>query len=243
MINSDASSGITEADLMNVQRMLEKVDSFARLSYQIVYVVDVCKKEIQRAYGDFDRLCGISREDVMKCGYDLFVNNIPNEELLLISELNDKAMSFCDSMPEADRKRCTIFYDFHFVNGDRTRLVNHQATMLAERNGKPWIIMCTLSLSSHRSAGNLCVKMHEAQTLYKYNGRSCTWDKQEVPPLRELERSVIILSSQGLTMREIAEALYRTEDAIKACKRELFRRMGTSNMIQTVQFVMNYKLL
>lgn len=239
----NALSGIIDADYMNVWHTLERVETFARLSYQMVYVVDFCKKDILCAYGDFNHLCGMSCEDVMKLGLDLYVNHVPHEELVLLEKLNCMVSSFFETLPEADLTQYTIFCDFHFRNGNRCHLVNHQVTPLAIRNGKPWIVMCALSLPSNKSIGNLCVKKYGVRTIYKCPNGSLLWEKQDVPPLKDIERDIIVLSAQGKTMREIAKELGRSEDTIKACKRELFKKLETSNMVQTVQFVMNYKLM
>lgn len=240
---SDALRGIKDADYMNVMPLLKSVEAFAQLSYQTVYVVDLYKKTILRAYGDFWHICGISCEEVMKLGLDLYLNYVPREELLMLGGLIDMTSSFFDCLPDDEIVKYTIFCDFHLKNGARCNLVNHQVTPLAVRNGKPWIVMCTISMPSNKSIGNLCVKKHMTRTLYKCPNGTRMWEKQDVSSLKSLERDIIVLSAQGKNMKEIARELCKSEDTIKACKRDLFKKLGTSNMIQTIQFVQNYKLM
>lgn len=236
-------SGITDADYISAMHQIENTEAFCRLSCQAVYVIDFYKKKILRACGDFTHLYGMSNEDVMKEGLSLYMSHIPFEDLTILRDIHEMASSFCGALSEAVQTQCTCHCDLRIKNGSKYRLIHHQATPFLIRNGRPWIVMCTISFSSNDSVGNLCVKINGTRTIYKCALDSHLWKKQELPPLRDLERDIIILSTQGKTMREIAETLCKSEDTIKACKRELFRKCGTKNIQQTIQFVLNYKLL
>ena len=47
-------------------------------------------------------------------------------------------------------------YHFHLKSGTRSRLINHQLTpILLTDDGKIWIGMCVVSLSSHKIVGHV----------------------------------------------------------------------------------------
>lgn len=55
-------------------------------------------------------------------------------------------------------------YHFHLKSGTRSRLINHQLTpILLTDDGKIWIGMCVVSLSSHKTVGH--VEFHKKGNL------------------------------------------------------------------------------
>lgn len=61
--------------------------------------------------------------------------------------------------------------------------------------------------------------------------------------LKPKEKHVLLLCSQGLTMNEIAEKICRSIDTIKSYRRNLFEKIGTKNIAETITFATIYKLL
>ena len=69
------------------------------------------------------------------------------------------------------------------------------------------------------------------------------WVLKEERTLSETERDVLWLSTQGYTMNEIADKLYKSIDTIKSCKRSLFMRLGVKNIAEALYHAVNYRLL
>ena len=61
--------------------------------------------------------------------------------------------------------------------------------------------------------------------------------------MSETEREVLRLSAQGYTMNEIADRLCKSVDTIKACKRNLFAKMGVKNIAEALFHATNYQMI
>ena len=69
------------------------------------------------------------------------------------------------------------------------------------------------------------------------------WEKKEGITLSETERDVLRLSAQGYTMNDIADRLCKSVDTIKACKRNLFAKMGVKNIAEALFHATNYQMI
>ncbi len=62
---------------------------------------------------------------------------------------------------------------FHLKSGTRSRLINHQLTpILLTDDGKIWIGMCVVSLSSHKTVGHVEFHKKGNPNYWKYSGSS-----------------------------------------------------------------------
>ena len=69
------------------------------------------------------------------------------------------------------------------------------------------------------------------------------WEKKEGITLSETARDVLRLSAQGYTMNDIADRLCKSVDTIKACKRNLFAKLGVKNIAEALFHVTNYQMI
>ena len=110
-------------------------------------------------------------------------------------------------------------YHFHLKSGIKSKLINHQLTpILLTDEGKIWIGMCVVSLSSHKTVGH--VEFHKKGNLnyWKYSFEGHRWKECDGISLKEEELEVLRLSAAGLTMTEIANRMCRSLDSIKTYK-------------------------
>ena len=80
-------------------------------------------------------------------------------------------------------------------------------------------------------------------SYYEYSTSRHKWEKKEGITLSETERDVLRLSAQGYTMKNIAARLCKSEDTIKACKRNLFAKMGVKNIAEALFHAVNYQMI
>ncbi|MCM1521903.1 MAG: helix-turn-helix transcriptional regulator [Muribaculaceae bacterium] len=58
-----------------------------------------------------------------------------------------------------------------------------------------------------------------------------------------IEREILSLSTQGLTVREIAAFVNKSEDTVKTYKRAVFEKLGVDNISQAVSMAQNFNLI
>ena len=89
--------------------------------------------------------------------------------------------------------------------GTKRKLINHQLTpVLLTDEGKIWIGMGIVSLSSHRTAGHVEFHRRGSGTYWTYSFEGHQWNECSGVSLKEEELEVLRLSAAGLTMVEIA---------------------------------------
>ncbi len=175
-------------------------------------------------------LCGHTAKEVKELGYSFYLEHVPEDEQKMLVELNSNGFKFLDAFDSVDKCQCSMSYHFHLKSGTKSKLINHQLTpVLLTDEGKIWIGMCVVSLSSHKTVGHVEFHKNGLDKCWKYSFEGHRWRECEGISLKEEEREVIRLSAAGLTMTETADRMCRSLDSIKTYKRHAFEKLGVAN--------------
>ena len=183
-------------------------------------------------------------QQVKDFGYRFYIDYVPEDDLQMLLEINEKGFDLFETIPLNERQDYTISYNFHIKRGKRKRLINHKITPLVlTKDGKMWLGMCTISLAAGNKAGNVIMKKPGADTFYEYSLDYHKWEKKDEIVLSETEKEVLSLSTQGYTMNDIANNICRSVDTVKACKRSIFQKMDVKNIAEAVTYAQNHQLI
>ena len=153
----------------------------------------------------------------------------------MLVELNSSGFKFFDTFDDVDKYQCSMSYHFHLKSGTRSKLINHQLTpILLTDEGKIWVGMCIVSLSSHKTVGHVEFHKNGLHNYWKYSFEGHRWKECEGIALKEEELEVLRLSAAGLTMVEIADRMCRSIDSIKFYKRHAFDKLGVANITEAI---------
>lgn len=75
-ISSNYVDGISEESYSNLDRLIDIVDSFARTTYQSIYIIDYFKKIFLYISDNPLFLCGLGAQDVKNLGYSFYINYV-----------------------------------------------------------------------------------------------------------------------------------------------------------------------
>ncbi|WP_148230641.1 response regulator transcription factor [Chitinophaga pinensis] len=227
------------------QHYIEVVKAFARLTYESVYVIDYTDMSFEYVSDNPLFLCGLSAEEVLGLGYEFYFRHVPENDLTLLTQINEAGFDFYANIPFAERKDYSITYDFHLVNKEGKHiLVNHKLTPLfLSPEGKMWKAMCIVSLSHHQSAGNTRIYKQNSGETWELHPGAKTWRKSEKPVLTEREVEVLRLHAQGLNINQIAERIFVAPDTVKYYRRRIFERLEVSNIVEALAYAVNAKLI
>lgn len=75
-ISSNYVDGISEESYSNLDRLIDIVDSFARTTYQSIYIIDYFKKNFLYISDNPLFLCGLGAQDVKNLGYSFYINYV-----------------------------------------------------------------------------------------------------------------------------------------------------------------------
>ena len=235
---------INDTDYANVNILIRAAKSFERSTYQCVYIIDYHKKDFLYVSNNIAKLCGVDAQQVKDFGYRFYIDYVPEDDLKMLLEINEKGFDLFDPLPLNEKTDYTISYNFHIKRGNKKRLINHKITPLVlTKDGKMWLGMCTISLAAGNKSGNVIMKKPGSDTFYEYSLDYHKWEKKQEIILSETEKEVLSLSTQGYTMNDIADNICRSVDTVKACKRSIFQKMDVKNIAEAVTYAQNHQLI
>lgn len=235
---------ITDEDYQQVAILVNAAKAFARSTYQSVYIIDYFKQGFVYVSDNLAYLCGQPASKIRDFGYELYIQHVPPRESAMLKEINEKGFALFNDIPYAERMDYTITYDFHIMNGKKKHLVNHKLTPLVlTKDGRIWLALCTISLSARNTPGKIIMRKENSNTYYEYCLERRRWIEKQCITLSPTEKDVLRLSTQGYTMKDIADKLYKSLDTIKACKRTMFAKLEVKNIAEALSFAANYKML
>ena len=236
----------SDADKLQFGNYLDVVKSFAKMTYQSVYVIDY--EEMKFEYVSINPLflCGYSAEEVLEMSYEFYFKNVPEEDLELLNLINNAGFDFYDKLPNnEDRKLFSISYDFHLKGKyDKPILINHKLTPLfLNEKGAVWKSLCIVSISHKQKAGNVIINKEGSSVLWELDLSSGIWIVKDKPKLKGKELEILRLYAQGLTINQIAEKMFVTPDTIKYYRRKIFETFEVKNFAEALSFAIDNKII
>lgn len=245
-IAANSVGAINEEQYKNLDVLIRTAEAISRSLYQSVYLIDYYKKRFLYVSENPLFLCGHTSKEMKELGYSFYSQHVPEEEQQMLLEINSNGFKFFESrIANEDKHKCYISYNFHIIlDGNRKVLINHKLTpIMMTENGRIWIAMCVVSLSSQSTPGHVEFHIEGEPKYWKYDLDFHKWIEKEIIQLKEEEKQVLTLCSQGLTMNEIADKMCKSIDSIKFYRRTLFDKIGTKNITEALTFATIYKLL
>lgn len=240
--DSIVSVDFVEENRKKVTSFVDAVKAFARSSYQCVYIINYFTGKFEYFSDNLKVLCGESSVTHRDFTYDVYKNHIPLREQEVLKDVNRDVLDLFAKFPLPERMNYVAQYSFHIMNGDKAQLTQHSLTPLClTEDGTVWLALCTISMSSKKTACDVLVRKDSSPVYYQYNLRTHHWEERTHYSLTSVERDVLALSTQGYTMTEIADAMCKSVDTIKACKRRLFAKLGVNSVAAALYQAVNYK--
>jgi DNA-binding CsgD family transcriptional regulator len=236
---------ISDDERLQQNDYLDAVKAFARLTYESVYVINYETMSFEYVSENPLFLCGYSSGEVMTLGYEFYFRNVPEKDLTILNIINEAGFDFFKNIPGEEKMQYSITYDFHLRNRDgREILINHKLTpLLLTRDKRMWKAMCVVSISHHKSPGNVYIYKQGADEIWALDLKDKSWHKSEKPRLTKREREVLHLYAQGLSINEIAKKVSVTPDTVKYYRRQIFERLNVSTIAEALSYAVNSKIM
>lgn len=229
----------------NLQLLIKSLEAASRSIYHSTYVIDYAKQRFFYVSNNPLFLCGLSAEEVKALGYQFYLDYVPKEDLQMLLEINQAGFDFFTNktLPE-ERIKCTLSYDFHLLNNGKKMLINHKLTpIVLTSEGKIWLALCTVSLSSRKSAGNVFLRKANDPEFWKYSRETQIWKKEAAIVLTNREKEIIRLSTQGFSVKEIADASNISINTVKDNKKRLFEKLDVNCIQEAILLASNHRLM
>lgn len=245
LLNRNKIEPISEEDRSVQQDYLEAVKSFARLTYESVYVINYENMSFEYVSENPLFLCGLSAAEVMELGYEFYFRNVPEQDLELLHTINEAGFDFYEQLPGDQKLDYRITYDFHLTNKHgKNMLINHKLTPLfLTKQKKMWKAMCIVSISNRQQAGNVLIEKQGSDAYWELDTMTKTWRKSVKPQLTERETEVLRLYAQGLNIQQIAEKVFVSPDTVKYYRRRIFERLNVTSIAEALAYAVNTRII
>lgn len=233
-------------DKLQLNNYLEVVKTFAKMTYQSVYVIDYEEMKFEYVSDNPLFLCGYSPDEVLQMGYKFYFDNVPIEDLELLNLINNAGFDFYEKLPNNDdRKLYSISYDFHLKGKyNKPILINHKLTPLFLNQKRDiWKSLCIVSISHKQQAGNVMISKEGSSVSWELDLEKSVWVLKEKLKLKEKELETLRLYAQGLTINQIAEKMFVAPDTIKYYRRKIFEIFEVNNFAEALSFAVDNKII
>lgn len=240
----DLNAPPTDRDYSKAELLIEAADAFSRATNYCVYIIDYYKRGFLYVSENPLFLCGKSSRFVLQSGYLFYLSHVPPQDLELLLEINQAGFQFYSNVPVADRMKYSITYDFHLIHTNkRPVLVNHHLTPLAlDGQSNIWLALCIVAHSSSETAGNIMIEKKGSSLIFGYDLKLKAWVEKERTKMTAQEKEILILSMQGLTIKEIAKKLAVTVVTIKFHRKNILQKLKVKNMSEALSYAANYQV-
>lgn len=246
LLSRNKIKAVSDSDKLQFSNYLEVVKSFAKMTYQSVYVIDYEEIKFEYVSNNPLFLCGYSPEEVLEMGYEFYFKNVPEDDLALLNLINNAGFDFYDKLPNNDeRKLYSISYDFHLKGKyDKPILINHKLTPLfLNEKGAVWKSLCIVSISHKQKAGNVIINKEGSTVLWELDLSREVWIAKDKSKLKDKELEILRLYAQGLTINQIAEKMFVSPDTIKYYRRNIFETFDVKNFAEALSFAIDNKII
>lgn len=240
----NAVGNISDYDTKQLSNYIATLEAFARTTYNSIYVIDYKSMSFDYVSDNPFFLCGNTAEEVKEMSYNFYLKYVVKEDLELLETANRIGFDFLNAKPQEEKIYYTIAYDFRIKNDRGSFLINHKITPLfMTEEGKVWKALSIVSLSNQKQSGNIKMYSQKENIIWHYDLEAKYWRKSEKLCLNEQEKKILLLSIQGLTIKEIANEIFLSESAIKYHRKHLFEKLDVQNIAEAISFAINNRLL
>lgn len=235
-----------EKDYEIIEPCVKVLDAFARITSSSMYVIDYYKRNFLYVSPHRLFISELTVTEIKNMGYTYYYKLLPQEDRKFLEFINEEGFSFYYKLPERDRIKYSISYDFFIFSGPNRRkiLINQKLTpiLLNEKN-QIWLALCILSVAPHTKRRGIIIRKEGAKTQYTYDFSSNKWKTINSVNLSDTDIDILRLSEQGLSNKEIADILYYDVNSIKFHKKQIFRQLKVKSIKEAIDYAYNNKLI
>ena len=79
--------------------------------------------------------------------------------------------------------------------------------------------------------------------VFHYDLKGNFWRETELVKLTGREKEILIHSTRGYTINEIANEIFVSPDTVKFHRKKLFEKLGVANISEAITYATNNKLI
>ncbi len=223
---------------------IDSADAISRNMFRPVFIVDMFKKDFFYVSRSFSYLFGDGITEHPISRGERYIPSFAREDIETLKTIFASAYDLFLSYPVSERKELVFSFFFHHYQNGRKKTVYQNMTPLAlTEDGDLWLVLCTTSFSSRKDSGHYVMKKHNDSEYLQYSLEKDRWYLKEGLMLSYEEKEILLLSSQGYTMKEIASIFGKSIDTVKMYKRVMFSKLRVKSITEAVFAAINRNLI
>jgi len=218
------------------------LDAVSRMSGCGFYVIDYYKKNFYYVSDNISYWLGLPADEVKKMGYDIYAKFVPEQDLKMLIEVNTSGFELFAKLPDHEKSKYSITYDFHLVVSGKKRLFFHQLTPLVMKDGKIWLALCCFGLSFRKKEGNIVMKKYNDRKFLEYSLTEHLWKDGQPITISDQEKELLNLTARGFVYKEMTDIIHLSEETVKKNCQKLMKKFGVNKMAEALMYAINYAL-
>lgn len=237
---------LNEENYVLIQQYILALRSISKLINLGFYIIDYHQRQFTYVSDDPLFLSGYEQNEVLSLGYEFYGKVVPEEDLNMLMEMNEKGFEFFYELPSERRDKGFISYDFRLKRKDTgiEILVNHKLTpIILTETGNIWFALCLVSLSVSEKPGNVFIMLHDKGERFNYDLKRKKFKQVKHHSLSKREGDVLRLLMQGNAASDIADKLFISQETVKFHKRNIVRKLNVRSALEAVYFASINKII
>lgn len=223
---------------------IEMARSFASMTYQGVYLVDLDSGHFLFMSESKLLRHGLTDEEVLKEDLRFLSRFVPEDKMELLGDISKVVLSGYVELPQEVRPKMMLYLNFHIRHEGELVMVCHKLRMLNfDDEGRPHILLGLLSPSPASGPVSIMASIPNTNFLYTCDAVKLEWKPVTPIHLTPNELTMLRLAMQGYSMERIGELMFRSPDTVKHYRRQVFSKMHVRNISEAIAFALHYGLI
>jgi len=223
---------------------IRHLDLMASITTESIYVLDVVQEQFCYISPHAPFLCGHPAEEAMSSGYDFFRKIIYPEDLPLWQNMYDAILRYDGDQSKVDFFCCTFRLQqrYSFLEDPLPQMVFQRMKPIREDDELRYLL-CSVSGSVVKKAGNLCLYHNDGLTFEEYQILSSRWMQSTIRRLTGREKAILMLAQQGKIAKEIADLLGSTYKTVDKQITGMYEKLNVHSMLGAYTYASNRFML
>jgi len=220
-------------------------DTYAHLFYELVFVANVKTNNVEYLSPYSGLSNKLAKYQLQNRTFPFIVEIISEKKgVMLLPFLIDVISKKHKEMELVDRENTIYLTDMPMVLNEGENYATYRILPLTEScDGDLIHIVVVISHSVCEQRDKiLSINLKKGERL-TFDINSKTWSESYIPTLTPIEKSVLAMSAQGLSVMEIASELHKAVDTIKSVRKRIFHKLEVDNITKAIMKAVIQKII
>ena len=243
MYHSNITKIISDDEYSQIGLLFESLEALSRLTNPSMIVIDFYRNELIFRTDTLLFTDEASHKDKQRESTNPYWSLIKEENLNRLLETRRAYLELVDSFSYQQKLHHTFVIDYNIYIKHQEHTITQKFTPLKLRpDGQLWLGLFIFTTSPHDDCGQVELFGEGFRYWFDFEKNQFLQVK-EIKRLSQIEKSIIIRASKGMTTHSIANDLCRSVETIKTYKKRLFKKFGVTSMAEAIAYASNYGLL